>query len=486
MERSAASILFCLLWLCPTTIVRADLADEVNSILHDKSLAKVETGIEIVQLGNSIATSRVQFRHNSDIPLTPASNLKVVTTSAALDRLGPDFKFRTQLVFHKGDLILMGDGDPSFGDAELLTRVGWDVTTVFKNWAQQIKQLQLGPIKSVVVDDSIFDEQYFHPNWPADQRLNRYEAEVAGMNLNMNCLDVFVRPTRLGAPVTCLTNPPTRYTEIENQCVTGDGKPSMTRPIEGNKITLHGKADTANDVPVSITIHDGSMYAATVLNETLAAAGVISQQPPRRDRTVRALMIDAVKKRDKSWQTLAVHETPLPQVMARANKDSMNLYAECLCKRLGAYATGQPGSWENGTAAVGEFLTRIGVSANEFHLDDGCGLSKENVISASAMAQVLMHNYFSPNAKTFTDSLSVAGQDGTLNDRFPNSSLRGRVFGKTGTVNGVSCLSGYLNAQDGHVYAFSILMNKSYAGAGKPMQEKIVAAIDNGKLATAR
>jgi D-alanyl-D-alanine carboxypeptidase/D-alanyl-D-alanine-endopeptidase (penicillin-binding protein 4) len=458
----------------------------VNSILHDKSLAKAETGIEIVQLGSSIANSRVLYRHNSDIPLTPASNLKVLTTSAALDRLGADFKFRTQLVYHNGDLILIGDGDPSFGDAELLTRVGWDVTTVFKNWAQQISQLQLGPIKSVVVDDSIFDEQYFHPNWPADQRLNRYEAEIAGMNLNMNCLDVFVRPTRLGAPVTCITNPPTHYTEIENQCITGDGKPSMTRAVEGNKIILHGKADIANDVPVSITIHDGSMYAATVLNETLAAAGVHCLQPPRRDRTLRIAMADAVKKGDTSWQTVAVHETPLTEVMARANKDSMNLYGECLCKRLGAYATGQPGSWENGTGAVGEFLTRIGVADNQFHIDDGCGLSKLNVISASAMVQVLVHNYFSPESKIFSDSLSVAGQDGTLNDRFPNSPLRGRVFGKTGTVNGVSCLSGYLNAQDGHVYAFSILMNKSYAGAGKPTQEKIVAAIDNGKLAAAR
>ena len=482
----AALFVLCLLWLCPATVVRADLTDDVNLILHDKSLAKVETGIEIVQLGNSISTSRVLYRHNSDIPFTPASNLKVVTTSAALDRLGPNFKFRTQLVFHNGDLILIGDGDPSFGDAELLTRVGWDVTTVFKNWAQQIRQLQLGPIKSVVVDDSIFDEQFFHPNWPADQRLNRYEAEVCGMDLNMNSLDVFVRPTRPGAPVNCLINPPTHFVEIENQCTTGDGKPSMTRAIDGNKIILHGKTDTANEVPVSITIHDGSMYAAAVLSETLAAAGVNCQQAPRRDRTLRAALAQATKTGDKSWQVLAVHETPLTQVMTRANKDSMNLYGECLCKRLGADSTGQPGSWENGTAAVGAFLTRIGVPKEQFHLDDGCGLSKENVISASAMAQVLVHNYFSPDAKTFIDSLSIAGQDGTLNDRFPGSSLRGRVFGKTGTVNGVSCLSGYLNAQDGHCYAFSILMNKSYAGAGKPSQEKIVAAIDNGTLAAAR
>jgi D-alanyl-D-alanine carboxypeptidase/D-alanyl-D-alanine-endopeptidase (penicillin-binding protein 4) len=186
---------------------------------------------------------------------------------------------------------------------------------------------------------------------------------------------------------------------------------------------------------------------------------------------------------EQSWRTLAVHETPLTQVMSRANKDSMNLYAECLCKRLGAEVSGQSGSWENGTRAVGDFLTRIGVPTDQFHLDDGCGLSKGNLISASAMALVLQHNYFSPNSKRFIDTLSIAGIDGTLSDRFGGTKLRGRVFGKTGTVNGVSCLSGYLNAQDGHWYAFAILMNKSYAGVGKPTQEKIVAAIDNGSVA---
>jgi D-alanyl-D-alanine carboxypeptidase/D-alanyl-D-alanine-endopeptidase (penicillin-binding protein 4) len=480
----AAILPICLFWSTPA--LHADLTDDVNSILHDKALAKVEMGIEIVQLGNSVSTSRIIYRHNSDIPLTPASNLKVVTTSAALDRLGADFKFRTQLVSHNGELILIGDGDPAFGDAELLTRVGWDVTTVFSNWAKQVKQLNLGPIKSVVVDDSIFDENYFHANWPADQRLNRYEAEISGFNLNTNCLDVFIRPTRVGTAVTCLTNPPTRFVEMENQCLTGEGKPSMTRALDGNKIVLHGKSLIANDVPVSITIHDGSLYAATVFNETLARAGVNCDQSPRKDRTVREAMRKALAAGDQSWQVLAVHETPLPQVISRANKDSMNLYGECLCKRIGADVTGQPGSWENGTAAVGAFLSRIGVAKNQFNLDDGCGLSKENLISASAVAQVLVHDYFSPNAKTFMDSLAVAGQDGTLDNRFAGSTLRGRVFAKTGTVNGVSCLSGYLNAQDGHYYAFSILMNKSYAGAGKPTQEHIVAAIDNGTLAAVR
>jgi D-alanyl-D-alanine carboxypeptidase/D-alanyl-D-alanine-endopeptidase (penicillin-binding protein 4) len=456
----------------------ADLTQEINSILRDKSLARAEVGVEILRLGKTAGDDRIVYRSNSDIPLTPASNLKLVTTSAALNRLGLDFKFKTQLVYHDGDLILIGDGDPSFGDAELLTRVGWDVTTVFQHWADQIKQLKLGPIKSVVVDDSIFDQEFFHPNWPEKQRLNRYEAEISGFNLNVNCLDLFVRPTRPGQLVTCLTNPPTRYTPITNQCLTGDGKPFLSRPVESNDMVLHGKADTANEAPISITIHDGPMFAGTVFSETLATAGVPVTQEPRRDRTMADTMRKAIAAGDKHWQLLAVHETPIEQVIDRANKDSMNLYGECLCKRIGADATGQPGSWKNGTEAAGEFLTRIGVSPGQFHLDDGCGLSKENLISADALVRVLAHNHFSPISKIFLDSLSVAGADGTLKTRFPGSNLRGRVFAKTGTVDGVSCLSGYVNARDGNCYAFSILVNNNFAGAGKPTQEKIVTAID--------
>jgi D-alanyl-D-alanine carboxypeptidase/D-alanyl-D-alanine-endopeptidase (penicillin-binding protein 4) len=469
------------LMLFSTARAFADLTGDVNAILGDKSLAKTQVGVAIVRLGANESASRIVCRINGDIPLTPASNLKLMTTSAALDKLGPDFKFKTQLVYHNGTLILIGDGDPSFGDAELLTRVGWDVTTVFQHWAQQVKQLNLGPIKAVAVDDSIFDTEFFHANWSDKQRLNRYEAEVAGMNLNANCLDVFVRPTQPGRPVICLTNPPTRYASIDNQCVTGDGKPSLSREIESNNMVLHGKADTANDVPDSITIHDAPLFAATVLAETLASEGVPCSSAPQRDRTIRDQMRKALATGDKSWQLLAVHETPLPQIIDRANKDSMNLYAECLCKRLGAEVSGQPGSWTNGTQAVGEFLTKIGVPSTQFRLDDGCGLSKENLITADAVTRVLTHNFFSSNSRLFLDSLAVAGADGTLKTRFAGSTLRGRVFAKTGTVDGVSCLSGYVNARNGNCYAFSILINNCFDGAGKPTEEKIVEAIDASK-----
>jgi D-alanyl-D-alanine carboxypeptidase/D-alanyl-D-alanine-endopeptidase (penicillin-binding protein 4) len=178
---------------------------------------------------------------------------------------------------------------------------------------------------------------------------------------------------------------------------------------------------------------------------------------------------------------LAQNTTSIATVIDRANKDSMNLYAESLCKRLGFAKTGQPGSWQNGPAAVSAFLKSIGVAGDEFTLNDGCGLSKKNAISAHAISTVLQHMYFSKDHQIYIDSLSIAGVDGTLDDRFRGSSLRGRVFAKSGFVNGVSSLSGFFKGQDDNWYAFSILMNgippKSNSMI-KPLQERIVKAAD--------
>jgi D-alanyl-D-alanine carboxypeptidase/D-alanyl-D-alanine-endopeptidase (penicillin-binding protein 4) len=476
-------------WLCPLAARAADLDGEISTVLHDKLLAKAEESIEIVRLGNVPADGKLLFRHNSDIPLIPASNLKVITTSAALDRLGPDFKFRTQLVWHDNDLILIGDGDPTFGDAELLSRVGWDVNTVFKNWGEALKKMSLPPVRNVVVDDSIFEETTLHPRWPVDQVQKRYMAEVAGMNLNANCLDVFVRTSSPGEIVGYILNPDTHYVNFQNTCVTGNENAVwLSRVAETNNVIMRGQAAVSTNVPVSVTIHEPAMFAATVLAENLTNAGVEHSGDVHRDRTVRDQLKKAQASGDKSWVVLAVHETPIERVMARANKDSMNLYAECLCKRLGADVSGQSGSWQNGPAAVGEFLKKVGVADSEFKLDDGCGLSKQNVISASAMVKTLTYDFFSPNSHLFAGTLAVAGVDGTLDDRFRGTDLKARVFGKSGFVNGVSSLSGYLHAKDGQWYAFSILMNGIPAqsnSAIKFLQEKIVRAVDSSTAAVA-
>jgi D-alanyl-D-alanine carboxypeptidase/D-alanyl-D-alanine-endopeptidase (penicillin-binding protein 4) len=463
---------------------RADLQADVARVLKDKVLARAEIGVEIVQLGADAASDKILFRHNSEIPLIPASNLKLVTTSAALNHFGPDFKFRTLLLKRNNDLVLIGDGDPTLGDAELLKKSGWDVTTLFKNWGDGLKRAGVDKFDRLVVDDSIFEAQFAHPNWPVDQLHKRYVAEVAGLNLNANCVDFYLHTTSPGEVVRYATSPPTKYITVANNCQTGgDNAVWLSRQGGSNAVILKGHTPSSNVEPISVTIHDPALFTGTVLRETLESAGVkIAAPAVVRDRALPAALLKTPLDQDPSWSVLAVHETPLTTVLGRANKDSMNLYAESLCKRLGAAESPDngPGSWKNGTAAVGAFLQKIGVATTEFRLDDGCGLSKENAISANALCTILRHNYHDKTAcATFCASLSVAGQDGTLENRFAGTDLRGRVFAKSGFVNNVRTLSGFVRTRDDQWYAFSILFNQlADTATGRNLQEQIVHAID--------
>ena len=454
-------------------VARADLHGDVEAVLADKLLQKGTVAIEVIRLGDKAASDEVVFSHNGQTPLVPASNLKLVTTAAALEKLGPNFKYKTELrLTPERDLVLIGDGDPALGDAEYLKKVGWKSTTLFEWWAVQLREKQnVRSIRDVIVDDGIFDDQMLHPHWPPDQIHKRYVPEVSGLNLNANCVDFQIQVASPGQFVQYTLDPNTRYITVRNNCVAGnDNAIWLSREPHGNAIVLKGEAKVSTREPVSVTVHDPAMYAGTVFAEMLVSNGVRREGSVRRDNTYRAR---------NAGHVVAVHETPLATVLARANKDSMNLYAESLCKRLGREATGQAGSWANGTQALADFLRKVGVPDDQFHVDDGCGLSKENVISPRALAKVLAHEFHGRNKDAFLISLSIAGVDGTLEDRFKGSDLRGRVTGKSGYVSGVRSLSGFLRTKDGQHYAFSILMNRIPDDPNvKILQEGIVKAVD--------
>jgi D-alanyl-D-alanine carboxypeptidase/D-alanyl-D-alanine-endopeptidase (penicillin-binding protein 4) len=469
--------LACLLLLAAP--LYADIESVVGQVLRDKYLDKAHVAVVIARLDGS-GEPQMLVRHNPSDPLIPASNLKLVTTAASLDHFGADHKLRTVLLQNGPDVVLVGDGDPTFGDVELLKASGWDVATVYALWADEMRRRGIDSVRDIVVDDSVFDQEFLHPNWPADQVHKRYEAQVGGLNLNANCLDFYLSPTTPGKTVRYTMVPQTGYASVRNSCLTGNRSAVwLSRDPGGNQIVLRGEADVANTEPISVTIHDPPMFAGFVLVETLRSRGISVTGTLRRDL--------AAQSRDKAqgaaggWTVLGALETPITGVLGRANKDSMNLYAEALCKRLGHATSGEPGSWANGTAAMAAFLRSCKVSPQQFVLDDGCGLSKRNAISAEALVRVLAHVYARPDAQAYFSTLAVGGMDGTLEDRFRQSALVGRVFAKSGYVNRVSALSGYLKAADGQWYAFSILMNDLPQGTNakaKQVQERILTAVD--------
>ncbi len=180
------------------TSARAGVDGEVQAVLQEPLMRKATVGVEVIRLGATPAESKDIYGHDAAVPKIPASNLKLATTSAALDHFGPDFKFRTVLFKHGDDLVLIGDGDPTFGDSEYLKKVGWQVTTVYEGWVAQLRKMNIGVVRDVIVDDGIFDLEFFHPHWPADQLEQHYMAQVAGMNLNENLIGVIIEPTSAG------------------------------------------------------------------------------------------------------------------------------------------------------------------------------------------------------------------------------------------------------------------------------------------------
>lgn len=467
--------LACGLVVLLAATTRADLAGDVEAILKDKLLAKATVGIEIVRMGKSDSDSKPVYERESHAPLMPASNLKLTTTSAALDKFGPDFKFHTALLQHNDDLVLVGDGDPSFGDAEYLKRVGWKPTTVYENWAAQLKKLGVKSVHDVIVDDGVFDDVYLQPHWPIGQIDHSYVAEVGGLNFDANCVTFVIQPTSPSKQVDYILVPNTKYLTVDNTCITGKNEVQLGRKPGTNEVIMRGEAPASGASSLLETIHDPPMYGVTVLSETIAASGIPVSGQVKRDRGI------STRHPSGEWKVIGVHETPLAVALARANKDSVNLYAESLCKRLGHEVSHESGSWENGTAAVGAFLKKAGIPDSEFHLDDGSGLSRQDHIAPHALIRVLTYDFFSPNHDAFLNSLSVSGSDGTLEDRFRGSDLRHRVIGKSGFIEGVSCLSGFVKARDNQWYAFSIMMNgvpyKSNSLA-KALQEKIIHVLD--------
>ncbi len=471
--------LFCLLATGPAAL--ADLAGDVARELRGTPKG-ARVAVHLVRLGEAEKPVEL-YAKDADEPMIPASNLKLLTTAAALDLLGPDFRFQTKLYARLADdgvaeVAVVGGGDPSFGDSELLeTAAGWGPTTIFDSWAGVLARAGVREVAVLYLDDSVFDDDHDHPNWPSDQKHLWYEAQVGGLNLNLNCVDVHLR--RDGdARLSHRLDPPTGYVAVDGSVRRGKTNAVLlTRKLGTNDVILGGQTPAREQGPMKVTVDDPTAYFGRVFAERLENAGL---------PVAFILEHDGVVETPSEWSLLAIHETAMPTILARTNKDSINLYAECLLKRIGHEATGESGSWANGDAAVKAYLGRIGVdSAGAIHLDDGSGMSRQNRVTAEALTAVLAQQFQADTFEAFRAGLSEAGADGTLRRRFATRdrlALRGRVFGKTGYINNVSTMSGYLHGRDGAWYAFSILVNdarRSDIGKAKTLQEAIVDALDD-------
>lgn len=486
-----AGVLAGLAVLVATLPAFADLQRDLERAIAQAGLDGMAVGVSVVEL----RTGRRIAEIDAYEPLIPASNMKLLTSASALLSLGTDFMFETRFVLDGERLIVVGSGDPGFGDPALLSNLPepMDIEALLDFIADAIVRAGPTKIREIVIDDRVFDRDTVHGSWPAEQLQYYYCAEVGGLNFHLNIANVYARPTTLNQPARVVIEPIASGVDIENTTRTvgtrtAAGRPhassiSIRRDPQGNQWRVSGEVSRSVGAPTAL--RDTAILFGEMLAERLERRGVEIGAP-------HALPAHSVRRvdEDETYQgnTVLVVKTPIEEVLRRCNTDSYNLHAEALFKRLGHALTSQSGSWPVGAAAMRAMLIdEMGPSSLEgLRVADGSGMSRDNKVTPATVAALLTHmNAVSDEdvRLMFQRSLARPGV-GTLRQNFLSTrELKHDVLAKTGYLNHVRSISGYIVPKGGSepLVAFSIMMNGFRASdslRSRELRNELVRLID--------
>jgi len=430
--------------------------------------------------GNSVAgvmvvdvnTGAEVYASNADTPLNPASNAKVVTAACALKKLGPEFTFVTSLHGRreggtvKGAIYLKGHADPTLATADL-----WEMARELE--AAGIKRVE----GSVTIDDTYFDGQnmpFAFDQQPDED--NKFRSPVGAASLNQNAIALTIRPGETAMVKARVAADPPGYAVLQNDTLTmgqGAHNPRISAvPFEDRtRVRVWGQVPLGSR-PVTYyrRIDNPSLFTGYGLKAILEAAGISVGGDVR----VGAL--------PPGTPLLAEHRSlPLSSVLWETGKMSNNYVTETIFKVMGADGGAGPGTWEASMEAAAGILERWGIPRGTYTFRNGSGLFDANRFSARHLVQVLRSAYLDAEIRPeFVTQLATGGVDGTIGSRYRDKATRRHVRAKTGTLDDVSTLSGYVfDAEGRNPIAFSILVNKAsgYVSAARGFQEKIVTAI---------
>lgn len=425
------------------------LAGRIEALIQAAELSEgTQLGISIVDL----ETGETLFEHNPKLALNPASNAKLLTTAAALERLGPEHRYATRIWTDPegiedgviaGKLYLQGGGDPSLVTGEIYELAG-------KLRAAGVKRIR-GPI---VVDAKRFDADGFPPGFDKKNEFASYRAPGGALSVNYNTYEVHARPGKaIGDPPQLIAEPPVASIKLESEALTVAGNRNRlwvsTEQRRGKTIvTFHGEVGISNG-PSSYRypVADPSRYAGNLLALALRQRGI----------RLRKTKIEIGKVAEDAELLATYRSETLSELCRAVNKWSNNFMAEQILRTLVP---------DNGaTAAASLELLRaytkdIGMPQAGLVIGNGSGLYDNNMISPTAVTYLLAHVYADFRIRSdYLASLAIMGSDGTTRSRLRKSNAKGWVRVKTGTLDGVSALSGYAGAAGRDPIAFSILLN---------------------------
>ena len=478
----------------PKKARKPNLAAQIEAIINQPQLASAEWGMDALDL----ESGKVIYSINPDRLFLPASNAKLLTTSAALALAGPDYRFLTTVETSgmldaeghlKGDLVLVGRGDPNISGRtmpyQLKTERLSPHTQILEDLANQVVQRGVKSVDGDIVgDDKLYSPERYAEGWAQDDLQWIDGAPVSALTFNDNVLFVKIQPgAQPGDKAIVTPDPLTDYYEFDNRILTAPAgtqrKVGVHRDPGSYKVLLWGTLPV-NDAGLNeaLAVEDPAEFAARIFRGLLEARGITVTGKTEARHGDRAQFFDQPQPQLSVTvatppQILAQHMSlPLLEDVRVTNKTSQNLHAE-LDLRLIGYLQGYGGSLEGGTAVLKQFLLQAGLKPEEFVLLDGSGLSRRDLITPAAMVQLLIYASRQPWGAAFEESLPVAGVDGSLSERFVNTPAGGLVHAKTGTLSHVNSLSGYGQTRTGRRFVFSIFCNNHNQPASRA-----VAAID--------
>jgi len=464
------------------------LNTRLDQILSSSDASRGFWGIEVGEL----PSGRILFGRDAQHLFHPASNMKLFTTAAALEKLGPDFVFRTTVESESGpdpqgrvkNLYLVGKGDPSFCDdslpspesaGEALLR---PCQSLYKLAVQVRARGVLEVSGTVIADESYFLwEPYIH-GWAAEDLLWGYGATVSALALNANALQLRIKPgLKAGDRAQIWLEPLADYYQVNNSLETSEAGTErrlwVERGLDSMRIDVWGQIPLdAGETTERIAIARPPQLVSELFRQALEDVGIAVRGgvEVRYVTRLEAAIATPPPLPLSPRVVLAEHDSqPLREIVKATNKESRNLFAEMLLRTLGREVKHR-GGLEDGLEVLSEFAQQVGAARGETVFADGSGLSRDNLVTPEAFVKLLIHMASGQAFDLFLDTLPVAGVDGTLAGRFKGTRLEGRIHAKTGTLEQVNALSGYMDLPSGKRLVFSIMGN-SY-----PLKEQQGAA----------
>ena len=440
-------------FVCTVSVsAQSSLQARLDALLSDDFFISATAGVVVYDL----TEQKMLYAHNEKRLCRPASNMKLLTSAAALTALTPQYLFRTGL-YHtgtinengllRGNVYLVGGFDPELKSSDL------DALIAAMRRAG-IRRIDGNLYLDVSKGDSVF----WGKAWSWDDDMEAFQPYMSPMPLNKGIARVRVTPSSAGRPPTIRTDPESSFIQVINRASTVQ---RSAEPPQNSLIFTRDLADGYNNqIVVSgvIATAPGSHERRVSLKNPVGYALTIFYEKMNREFPQSNINIGGTMQKPANANNLGYVSRNINEAITQVNKESDNLSAEMLLYALGYQPETEPSSTEMGIAVVQQMMEQIGFLPNTYRMVDGSGLSNQNYLSPEQLVSVLIYMHRSPFFDHFRQSLPVAGVDGTLVNRMRNTAAHRNATAKTGSLTSVSVMSGYVTAQNGNLLAFSIMM----------------------------